>query len=239
MTQQPFSRPGAIDLSGLRQQPAAGSPPPGAAGPGGAAGAAGGATSAYALTVTEQNFQATVEASMTAPVLLVFYSRTRMPESGQLADDLVTVVEEHEGRYLLGLVDIDAAPQIAHAAFSGRAAPTLAVGTASLTTPVDVGATSACTTGFLSKGARVSITGFTDSGLANTEYVYTLTRGTTQVDTETSTSRSVASVTSAPVTSTCRSLASAAMSVLRRTPCLLPASSKVMIRRCPICTISV
>jgi putative thioredoxin len=52
---------------------------------------------------------------MTAPVLLVFYSRTRMPESGQLADDLATVVEEHEGRYLLGLVDIDAAPQIAQA----------------------------------------------------------------------------------------------------------------------------
>ena len=29
---------------------------------------------------------------LTAPVLLVFYSRTRMPESGQLADDLETVV---------------------------------------------------------------------------------------------------------------------------------------------------
>ena len=52
---------------------------------------------------------------MTAPVLLAFYSRTRMPESGQLADDLVTVVEEHEGRYLLGLVDVDAVPQIAQA----------------------------------------------------------------------------------------------------------------------------
>jgi putative thioredoxin len=67
------------------------------------------------VVVDERNFQGLLEASMTAPVLLVFYSRTRMPESGQLADDLTTVVGEHEGRYLLGLVDIDAVPQIAQA----------------------------------------------------------------------------------------------------------------------------
>jgi putative thioredoxin len=67
------------------------------------------------VVVDEQNFQGMLEQSMTAPVLLAFYSRTRMPESGQLADDLVTVVEEHEGRYLLGLVDVDAVPQIAQA----------------------------------------------------------------------------------------------------------------------------
>ncbi|GGO77072.1 co-chaperone YbbN [Nocardioides deserti] len=125
MTQQPFSRPGAIDLSALKR-PAPSAPPParpGAAGPGGApaggapagapAGAAGG--SSYAVDVTEQNFQTVIEASMTAPVLLVFYSRTRMPESGQLADDLATVSAEYEGRFLAGLVDIDAAPQIAQA----------------------------------------------------------------------------------------------------------------------------
>ena len=110
MTQQPFSRPGAIDLSGLRQTPPAGSPPAGGAGtPGADAG------SAYAVTVTEQNFQATVEASMTAPVLLVFFSRTRSPESAQLAQDAETVSGEFEGRFLIGLVDIDASPQIAQA----------------------------------------------------------------------------------------------------------------------------
>jgi putative thioredoxin len=108
MTQQPFSRPGAIDLSGLGQ-PAR--PPQGATHPAG--GGAGG--SSYSVVVDEKNFQGLLEQSMTAPVLLVFYSRTRMPESGQLADDLATVVGEHEGRYLLGLVDIDAAPQIAQA----------------------------------------------------------------------------------------------------------------------------
>jgi putative thioredoxin len=109
MTQQPFSRPGAIDLSGLGQ------PAPQAGAPAGRPAAPAGGGSSYSVVVDEQGFQGLLEQSMTAPVLLVFYSRTRMPESGQLADDLATVVEEHEGRYLLGLVDIDAAPQIAQA----------------------------------------------------------------------------------------------------------------------------
>ena len=117
MTQQPFSRPGAFDLSALKRPapsaPAASGARGGAAAPGGAGGSAGG--SAYAVDVTEQNFQATIEASMTAPVLLVFFSRTRMPESGRLADDLATLSAEFEGRFLAGLVDIDAAPQIAQA----------------------------------------------------------------------------------------------------------------------------
>ena len=115
MTQQPFSRPGAIDLSGLGQPapPRPGVPAgPGATAPTSTPTAAG---SSYSVQVDEQGFQALLEQSMTAPVLLAFYSRTRMPESGQLADDLVTVVEEHEGRYLLGLVDVDAVPQIAQA----------------------------------------------------------------------------------------------------------------------------
>lgn len=104
MTQQPFSRPGAIDLSGLGKPTA----PPQPSTPTGAG-------SSYTVIVDEQNFQGLLETSVTAPVLLAFYSRTRMPESGQLADDLETVVGEHDGRYLLGLVDIDAAPQIAQA----------------------------------------------------------------------------------------------------------------------------
>jgi putative thioredoxin len=110
MTQQPFSRPGAIDLSALKR-PAAPAGAPGAGAPSG--GAAGG--SSYAVDVVEQNFQATIEASMTAPVLLAFYSRTRMPASGQLADDLATLSGEFEGRFLAGLVDIDVSPAIAQA----------------------------------------------------------------------------------------------------------------------------
>lgn len=111
MTQQPFSRPGAIDLSGLGRPPApAGAPASRPAAPGAPSDAR-----SYSVLVDEQGFQGLLEQSRTAPVLLAFYSRTRMPESGQLADDLATVVEEHEGRYLLGLVDIDAVPQIAQA----------------------------------------------------------------------------------------------------------------------------
>ena len=72
MTQQPFSRPGAIDLSALKR--------PAAPAQGAAAGAAP-AGASYWLEVDEQSFQATLEASMTAPVLLVFYSPSRLPES--------------------------------------------------------------------------------------------------------------------------------------------------------------
>jgi putative thioredoxin len=110
MTQQPFSRPGAIDLSGLKRP--AGGAGQGAAGGGGGA-PAGGAS--YWLDITEETFQATVEASLTAPVLLAFYSPTRLPESEQMARDLATVAEEYEGRFLAGLVNIDTQPAIAQA----------------------------------------------------------------------------------------------------------------------------
>jgi putative thioredoxin len=106
MTQQPFSRPGAIDLSALKRPASA---PP--AGP--SAGAPAGAS--YWLEVDEQSFQATLEASMTAPVLLVFYSPSRLPESEKMARDLATVAEEYEGRFLAALVDIDISPAIAQA----------------------------------------------------------------------------------------------------------------------------
>jgi putative thioredoxin len=109
MSQQPFTRPGAVDLSGLNR-------PTGAAGPGAPAGATpAGSGSSYWLDVTQDNFQTTVEASLTAPVLLAFYSPTRLAESAQMAADLAQVAEEFEGRFLAGLVDIDAQPAIAQA----------------------------------------------------------------------------------------------------------------------------
>jgi len=106
MTQQPFSRPGAIDLSALKRPAPA---------PAGAAGGAAPAGASYWLEVDEASFQATLEASMTAPVLLVFYSPSRLAESEQMARDLATVAEEYEGRFLAGLVDIDVSPSIAQA----------------------------------------------------------------------------------------------------------------------------
>ncbi len=113
MTQQPFSRPGAFDLSALKRP--ATPPPSGPAGGGVPGGGPGAPAGSYSVDVTEENFAATVEASMGAPVFLVFFSRTQMPESGRLADDLATLSGEFEGRFLAGLVDVDATPQIAQA----------------------------------------------------------------------------------------------------------------------------
>lgn len=111
MTQQPFSRPGAIDLSALKQRPAPTGAPASSAGGGGG----GRSTSAYSVAVDEANFQNVLEASMTAPVVLVFHSATQAPESVQMAADVITVAEEYDGRFLAATIDVDAVPQIAQA----------------------------------------------------------------------------------------------------------------------------
>jgi putative thioredoxin len=109
MTQQPFSRPGAIDLSALKRPAQTGAP---AAPPSGGAETG---SSAYAVDVTEQNFQTLLEASVTAPVTLVFYAPSQVPESATMARDVATVADEYDGRFLAGLVNIDASPAIAQA----------------------------------------------------------------------------------------------------------------------------
>jgi putative thioredoxin len=112
MSQQPFTRPGAVDLSGLKR-PAPGSGQPSAQTPAGGGGDVGGGRSAYTVDVTEQNFQTLLESSVTAPVVLVFYSPSRVPESTAYADEVAAAVEAYDGRFLAGLVDIDASPAIA------------------------------------------------------------------------------------------------------------------------------
>jgi putative thioredoxin len=102
MTQSPFSRPGAVDLSGLQKSAA-----PAGGGPA--------VSGAYTVQIDEQNFSSVLESSMNAAVLLVFYSGSRSPESVRLADDLQVLSNEFEGRFLLGRVDVDASPQIAQA----------------------------------------------------------------------------------------------------------------------------
>jgi len=101
MSSSQFSRPGAIDLSALKR--------PAAAAGGGAASGSG----AYAVMLDEANFQQEMEGSLTAPVVLVFYSPAKSPASAHLAADLEALSEEFAGRFLLGKVDIDAAPQLA------------------------------------------------------------------------------------------------------------------------------
>jgi thioredoxin-like negative regulator of GroEL len=112
MSQQPFSRQpavaGAVDLSGLQQHAAAQAAPGGAAQPGSPSGA-------YTVQVTEATFQSVVEASMTAPVVLVVVSGTRMPGSLDYAADVAQVVEGYDGRFLAAIADADATPTIASA----------------------------------------------------------------------------------------------------------------------------
>lgn len=119
MTQQPFSRPGAIDLSALKKRPApTGAPATPAGGPGAGSGAGNGggrSTSAYSVAVDEANFQTVLEASMNAPVVLVFHSASQVPESVQMADDVIQVADEYDGRFLAATIDVDAVPQIAQA----------------------------------------------------------------------------------------------------------------------------
>ena len=105
MSQQPFSRPGAVDLSALKR-PA--QPTASAAGRAPSSGAG-----AYSVDLDEQNIQGHLEASMNAPVLLVVYSPTQAPTSAQLAADLDALADEFSGRFLLGKVDADASPQLA------------------------------------------------------------------------------------------------------------------------------
>jgi putative thioredoxin len=113
MTQQPFSRPGAVDLSGLTRPPAGAGQPPAAGGPVSDAGAPMAGHSAYSVDVSEQNFQTVLESSVTAPVVLVFYSPDRVPESSTYAQEVVSAVDAYDGRFLAGLVDIDTSPTIA------------------------------------------------------------------------------------------------------------------------------
>lgn len=108
MSTPSFSRPGAVDLSALKR--------PSSSAAGSAPGAtAGGASGAYSVALDERNFQAEMEGSVNAPVVLVFYSPSKSQASAQLATDLETLSEEFEGRFLLGKVDVDASPQIAQA----------------------------------------------------------------------------------------------------------------------------
>ena len=115
MTQQPFSRPGAIDLSGLKRPAPAQSADASGSSSGSPSGSSVPGGSAYAVQVTEQTFQGLLEASMTAPVVLVFFSESRAPGSAQLGRDVAAVADEYDGRFLAGLVDIDASPAIAQA----------------------------------------------------------------------------------------------------------------------------
>jgi putative thioredoxin len=100
-----FSRPGAIDLSALKQPAARPAPAQGA-------GAAGGS---FVVDVDESTFQSVaLEASMSYVVVLGLWS-SRSPQSDAFNDLLGSVVNSYGGQVVLARVDVDSSPQIAQA----------------------------------------------------------------------------------------------------------------------------
>ena len=96
-----FSRPGAIDLSALKQP----------ATPAGQTAAPG----TFVVNVTEQNFQQiALEASLQHVVVLSLWSG-RAPQSGTFNQVLARVTESYGGQILLAQVDVDTNPAIAQA----------------------------------------------------------------------------------------------------------------------------
>jgi len=108
-----FSLRGAVDLSGLGRPSV---PEPGA--PGGAPAASG-----YVIDVTEQSFQAVVEASTTYPVLVLLWIPTDQV-CAQLGADLATLADEQQGRFQVARVDVEQHPAIA-SAFQAQGVPTV------------------------------------------------------------------------------------------------------------------
>jgi putative thioredoxin len=116
---------GAVDLSSLKQRPAApapSAPPSGPEAPAGAQpGAAPGAPE-LVVNVTEGNFQQLVELSAQVPVVFALWA-SYSPESSTMLDVLERVVNSYGGRLVLGAADIEAFPQLAQA-FQVQAVPT-------------------------------------------------------------------------------------------------------------------
>ena len=128
----PINLRGAVDLSALKQRPAA---PPAAPAPGGIAGAPGepGATASGSgdavpsgrplrVDITEANFQELVELSAQVPVVVALWA-AYSPGSAELVDVLERIVDSYAGQLVLGAADVEVFPQLAQA-FQVQAVPT-------------------------------------------------------------------------------------------------------------------
>ena len=107
MSSSSFNRPGAVDLSALKQkaqQQQASTP----AGPTTAGGS-------YVVEVTEQTFEAeTIRRSVKHPVVVELYS-PRVPSGQQLSDTLIEIANSSGGKFLLARLNVDTAPGIVQA----------------------------------------------------------------------------------------------------------------------------
>lgn len=95
-----FSRPGAVDLSGLTAQA-----PGSTAAPDGAS---------YVVEVTEASFESVAQQSLRFPVIMLLISG-RDPGSAGVKRDLSELVNAAQGRLLLAVVNVDTQPRIAQA----------------------------------------------------------------------------------------------------------------------------
>jgi putative thioredoxin len=100
---------GAVDLSSLRNRPAA--PPAGGGAPAGPAGPADGSVPSLVMDVTDATFGAVLELSRTVPVVVDLWAEWCGP-CKQLSPILERVVRELDGRVVLAKVDVDANPQL-------------------------------------------------------------------------------------------------------------------------------
>ncbi|SEE39863.1 tetratricopeptide repeat protein [Jiangella alba] len=104
MSSQSFSRPGAVDLSALNGGGTPQQATPGASGGG------------YVIDVTEETFQSEVlTRSMSVPVVIDFWATWCEP-CKTLSPILERLAAQHEGRFVLAKIDVDANQAIAQAA---------------------------------------------------------------------------------------------------------------------------
>ncbi|AKT52346.1 co-chaperone YbbN [Arsenicicoccus sp. oral taxon 190] len=112
MTSQPFSHAaarGAVDLSGLAQQPP-GSPVSDAsrgAAPGGGSG------SPLVVEATDATISQIMQQSVSVPVVLLVWSASR--GGSEVVADFAAVAQGAAGRFLLATVDVDASPGLGQA----------------------------------------------------------------------------------------------------------------------------
>jgi putative thioredoxin len=106
MTSASFNRPGAVDLSALKQKAQQQSAAPTSGAPSGGS---------YVVEVTEQTFEAqTIRRSVKHPVVVELYS-PRVATGAQLSDALIDIANASGGRFLLARLNVDTAPGIVQA----------------------------------------------------------------------------------------------------------------------------
>ena len=114
---------GAVDLSSLSARSTGGPAASAGAGAGGTGAGEGAVPGSLVVDVKAQNLREVVETSTRVPVVVVLHS-SRSRASTDLAERLQTLAQEYAGRFQLGRVDVDTAPEVAQA-LQATAVPTV------------------------------------------------------------------------------------------------------------------